>query len=380
MFCEVPAKEFRRLVKKQATHTPRSPNIPALGQLVVRAAGESVSLSVNDLEVACEVEVPARVFVAGRVTCHARRLKKIVAKLPKDGIYRLSGGRDEDSRPALQVEAGNTLFRVPGLEPHEVPEAPSGGEPEGACTVTGRDLKLWKRRIAKVAATDDSRPILNGVLLNYDGPSGTLTVVGTNGHRLVRWRGQADGWGEWQTILPRSFWKHTVRVLDDVAPVTVVATEGATYLDAPGVRFDVKPIEGPFPSTEALFNQSFDGLEIVADAERLSDVTDRLAPVASDQTERLVVTPRRNGGPEGALTLLAEDRPGEASGQARAEARIKGETFRFAVNASYLKDVLYALDAPSVRFKLAGPERGIHATPTQGNGYDALLMPLRLLD
>lgn len=382
MFAEVPAKTFRRLVKKQATHTPRSPKIPALGQLMVRAAGESVCLSVNDLEVACEVEVPARVFVAGETTCNARKLKKIVHKLPKEGVYRLSGGEDENGYPALQVEADGAMFQVPGLPLEEVPEAPDPeGEPLGAFQVSGRDLKLWKRRIATAASTEDSRPILNGVLVEYEEEGGKLSVVATNGHRLLRYRAEGvRGWGSFQAILPRAFWKHTVRVCEDGETFQLVAFEETVTLDSPTVRFDVQQIEGPYPEyRQVLPRLSEATLTVDLDAEELSETAERVGVAASDACSRLSVRPRANGRPDGSVVLAAESVDGPKA-QAQLDASVEGDPFRFGVNADYLGDCLYALDTETVRLRLASPERAIRLEGTERNGYDALLMPLRLLD
>lgn len=382
MFAEVPAKTFRRLVKKQATHTPRSSRIPALGQLRVRAAGESVCLAVNDLEVACEVEVPARVFVAGETTCDARKLKKIVHKLPKDGVYRVSGGEDEDGYPALQVEAGEAMFQVPGLPLEELPQSPgSGGGPVGGFEVSGRNLKLWKRRIAKAASTEEGRPILNGVLLEYEEEGGRLSVVATNGHRLLRYRAEGvRGWGTFQAILPRAFWRHTVRVCEDGESFQVVAFEDGVTLDSPTTRFDVKQIEGPYPEYRRILpDHSEESLTVQLDAEELSDTAEQIGVAASDACSRLTLRPRANGRPGGSVVLAAETVDGPKA-QAQLEASVDGDPFQFGVNADYLGDCLYALDAETVQLRLTSPERAIWLEGAERNGYDALLMPLKLRD
>lgn len=382
MFAEVPAKEFRRFVKKQATHTPRKAQLPVLRTLHVRAAGQRVRLTVNDLDVACEVEVPARVFVAGETTCDARKLKKIVHKLPKDGVYRISGGLDEAGLPALQVEADGTMFKVPGQRLEELPKAPEpGGPPLGTFEVSGRDLKLWKRRIAAAASTEDSRPILNGVLVEYDDEGGQLAVVATNGHRLLRYRADGvDGWGSFQAILPRAFWKHTVRVCEDRETFQFAAFPKTVTVDAPTVRFDVRQIEGPYPNYRQIIpSRSEATLTVDLDADGLSEMAERVGVAASDRTSRLTVHPRRNGSPSGSLVLSAQA-PDGPKAQAQLAAKVEGDPFRFGVNADYLGDCLYGLDAETVRLRLASPERAIMLEGVERNGYDALLMPLRLQD
>src|ERR1041385_4351277 len=176
-----------------AASVPAKTTLPVLANVLVEAGGDGLRLSATDLDIAVSTVVAASVDQEGSMTLPARKLVEIVKELPNAAI-RVTGSGEQRA----QIECGKAKFKLLGLSRDEFPAAPSV-KFEGGWKVAAKDLQKLIGHVAFAASTEESRPILNGVL--WELRSDRMRMVATNGHRLARMDVPASGQGGSQADL-----------------------------------------------------------------------------------------------------------------------------------------------------------------------------------
>ena len=161
-----------------ANAVPSKTTLPVLSNILVEAVEDGIRLSGTDLDIAVSTVVPAEVDAQGAVTLPARKLVEIVRELPSAAIRIAAAGEQR-----VNLECGRSRFKLLGIPRDEFPSFP-GVKFEGAWTVASGDLQKLIGHVAFAASTEESRPILNGVL--WELRKDQMRMVATNGHRLAR--------------------------------------------------------------------------------------------------------------------------------------------------------------------------------------------------
>ncbi|MBM4388929.1 MAG: DNA polymerase III subunit beta, partial [Deltaproteobacteria bacterium] len=167
---------LQALQKVQNVVAARS-TLPVLSNVMISAEKTGVTLTTTDLDVSMRCRTDAAVQKAGSTTLPVRRLSGIVRELPESDILMEVG---EDNIAAL--ECNSSYFKINGIASEEFPPMPN---PEGN-RVFEMDQGAFRemlRKTAYSASTDETRYMLNGVLLSFRG--GKLTMVATDGRRLA---------------------------------------------------------------------------------------------------------------------------------------------------------------------------------------------------
>jgi len=176
-----------------AASVPSKTTLPVLANILVEASKDGLRLSGTDLDIAVSTSVPASVDQEGAITLPAKKLADIVRELPSAAIRLTSTGEQRAT-----IECGRSKFRLLGLPREEFPAFPAV-KFDAAWRSRAGDIQKLISHVAFAASTEESRPILNGVL--WELRPERMRMVATNGHRLARMdvpvtagigRGQAD--------------------------------------------------------------------------------------------------------------------------------------------------------------------------------------------
>jgi DNA polymerase-3 subunit beta len=226
-------------------------------------------------------------------------------------------------------------------------------------------------------STEESRPILNGVLWQMR-PDASV-MVATNGHRLARIRvaGANDGAPEDDLIVPPKALSQVDRLFAGQKEVRVARTENHLGFRAGGTRVFTRIIEGPYPNYEQVIPKDNDKVARV-DTGQLSHSLRRMAVVASDQTHRVRLSFN------GPILRFAVETPDLGEASEDLEVDYRGEPLDIGFNANYLLEVLRYMPGEEIRMTFKGPERASTIEPAEQDeetgDYLCLVMPLRLLD
>src|SRR5688500_16912295 len=169
-----------------AATIPTRTTLPVLSNLMLEAEGDGVRVSGTDLDIAVSLKVPAEVEEAGALTVPARKLQELARELPEQPA-RVSTKGDR-----LELTCGRATFRLNGMPRDEFPTFPAG-DFTNSWKIDGRILHQLIHQTSFAVSTEESRPILNGVLWQLADED--MRMVATNGHRLARMRVPAQALG-----------------------------------------------------------------------------------------------------------------------------------------------------------------------------------------
>jgi DNA polymerase-3 subunit beta len=152
--------------------------MPILSNILLEAMDDQIILTATDLMVSMKVHTEAKVLEEGSITLPAKRFFQLVRELtaPQLEIHLVAP-------EIVQINSGSSHFKINGMSKEEFPlhvEITS----ESHIEIPMATLKDVLMKTAFAAAKDDSRQVLNGVLLQTDGP--LATFIGTDGKKLAK--------------------------------------------------------------------------------------------------------------------------------------------------------------------------------------------------
>lgn len=350
---------------------PARTTLPVLSNILIEAGTESVSMSGTDLDIAVIVSVPAEVEEEGALTVPAKKLQELARELPEHPV------RVQSKGDRFELSCGRASFRLNGMARDEFPTFPAV-DFGGAWKLNGQVLHDLIRQTSFAVSTEESRPILNGVLWQMEGES--MRMVATNGHRLARMSIPltSGAMPKEELIIPPKALQQVERLFGPADEVEVARSENHLGFRRDGTQVYTRLIEGPYPNYEQVIPKDNDKFA-VADRNMLTQALRRMAVVASDQTHRV-----RLAFSTGSLRFSVET-PDLGEAHEELEVDYEGESLEIGFNASYLLEVLKYMPTDDVRLTFKAPERAATIEPV-GSGdesppdYFCLVMPLRLLE
>ncbi|TFG54448.1 MAG: DNA polymerase III subunit beta [Gemmatimonadales bacterium] len=353
-----------------AASVPAKTTLPVLSNVLLEAGSNGLHLSGTDLDIAVSTTVAASVEDEGAITLPARKLVEIVRELPSASIRLATAGEQR-----VTIECGRSRFKLLGLPREEFPAFPAVDFSHG-WRASAKDLHKLITHVAFAASTEESRPILNGVL--WELRAERMRMVATNGHRLARMDIPVAGGGgeEADLIVPPKALEQIRRLFKPDDEVEIAKTENHLGFRSSSTQVFTRLIEGPYPNYEQVIPRENDKIA-TADKAALTAALRRMSIVASDQTHRV-----RLAFANGSCKLSVQT-PDLGEAQEEITITYDGSPLEIGFNASYFLEILKYIPTDEVRMTYKAPERAATCEPV---GWDdpasflALVMPLRLVD
>jgi DNA polymerase-3 subunit beta len=330
-----------------AASVPTKTTLPVLSNILLEASGDGIRLAGTDLDTAVSTAVPAEVDEEGAVTLPARKLVEIVRELPSAAIRVTTSGEQR-----INLECGRSRFKLLGIPKDEFPSFPPVSF-DRSWSVTSSDLQKLIHHVTFAASTEESRPILNGVLWEQRGDQ--MRMVATNGHRLA---------------------KMEIPVSGSDASEEISKSDNHLGFRSASTQVFTRLIEGPYPNYEQVIPRENDKAATI-DKEALAGALRRVGVVASDQTHRVRLSF------SGAMLKFSVSTPDLGEAQDEIAITYDGDALEIGFNANYLLEVLKYMPTDEVRFTFSAPERATTVEPVgwdDSASYVCLVMPLRLVD
>jgi DNA polymerase-3 subunit beta len=352
-----------------AATVPTKTTLPVLSNILVEAVSDGVRLSGTDLDIAVSTVVPAEVDTEGAVTVPAKKLVEIVRELPTAAIRVAAAGEQR-----VDLECGRSRFRLLGIPRDEFPNFPPVSF-DNSWTVTCSDLQKLINHVSFAASTEESRPILNGVLweLHQD----VMRMVATNGHRLARMDVPVSGSAESAPlIVPPKALEQVRKLFGPADEIEIARSDNHLGFRAGGTVIFTRLIEGPYPNYEQVIPKDNDR-SCAVENDSLAAALRRVGVVASDQTHRVRL--QFTGG----TLKLSVNTPDLGEAQDEIAVTFDGDPLEIGFNANYLLEILKFMPTDDVRLTFKAPERAATLEPVGWDdpaSYLCLVMPLRLVD
>lgn len=336
--------------------------VQVLAGIHLEAVAGRLTLAATDMEISLRASVAGEVTGEGAAVVPGRLLSELVRLLP-DATVSL-----EHEAPAavLTVTSGKHSSRLHTFSVEDFPRLPPVDVP--LHTVPSDALLATIEKVARAASRDESRPVLTGILVRFEGDR--LTMAATDSYRLaVKETTLGETGPELDAIIPARALQELVRIASGSDTIRLGVHENHVVFSAGDVWLTSRRIDGQFPSYRQLLPETF---EIELDVPRvpLVEVIRRAGVLAQRNA------PLRLRFTEGELRVRAQTQDvGEAEEALAVE--YGGEPLEIGFNPEFLREGLESISADTVTLRLINPLRpGLLSSPSESFWY--LIMPIRL--
>ena len=353
-----------------AASIPAKTTLPVLANILVETTERGIRLSGTDLDIAVSTEVAADVETPGAITVPAKKLQEIARELPPSPVRITASGEQR-----VSIECGRSRFKLLGLPKDEFPSFPSVRFDESWRVKSG-DLQKLIVHTSFAVSTEESRPILNGVL--WELRPERMRMVATNGHRLAKMELPIASTGapSGDLIVPPKALDQIRRLFPAEEELEIARGDNHLGFRSPFTAVFTRLIEGPYPNYEQVIPKENDKYAI-ADKTALTSALKRMSIIASDQTHRIRLA--FNAG----MLKFSVQTPDLGEAADELPIRFEGDPLDIGFNATYLLEILRYMPTEEVRLTFKAPERAATVEPEGWDDsakYLCLVMPLRLMD
>ena len=361
-FIVVKSKLLQALQDVQNVVNARS-TLPVLSNTLITADEKGIKLTTTDLDITVQSFIEADIEETGITTLPVRRLANIVRELPDGNI-----DFEVDENDVASLKCKSSFMRIIGMSKEEFPPVPS---PEGRFCyhLDQGEFREMLRKTLYAASTDETRHVLNGVLMSFK--EGKLTVVATDGRRLALVDKDVDFpvEAEQNIILPSKSVNELVHILGDSGDLMVYAQPNQIMFEFGGVLMSSKLINGEFPDYTKVIPSGCEH-RVMIEREQLITALRRVSLVTTDKSNSTKLTFLDN-----ILTIVTNT---PDVGEARETIPIKydGEEISIIFNPEYMISPLKTLTADEVAIELTdGLSPGVLKSDVP---FIYVLMPLRV--
>ena len=347
--------------------------LPVLANVLLKTEDSGLKLTATNLEIGINCWVPGKVAEQGEITVPAKLLTDLVASLPNQKIDLQLSPKDR----SLKVTCGGSRSSIKGIDADEFPVVAAIGEAP-ATSVDARMLREALSQVVFAAATDESRPILTGVLtrLSADG----MTLAAADNYRIAvrSLKLERPVSPEMVIVVPARSYAELMRILPDAestVEVTVTPNKSQVLFHVEGIDLVSRLIEGQFPNYEPVIPQSHSS-RAVLDREAFLAGARRASIFARDSANIVKI---ELGGDEsnGAGVSISAHAADVGDNADTLEASIEGSPTSIAFNARYLIEVLGNLAAEEAALELSGPLAPGVVRGVGKDDYVHVIMPVR---
>jgi len=336
--------------------------LPILANVLIKTSNNRLSISATNLDIAITHYIGAKVTEEGSITVPARLMQDFVSSLP-EGVIEL-----DLQETKLHVSTQQYKSVVNGIVADDFPVMPaiSSGN---TWKTAGSAFKKALQQVVFAASSDETRPVLTGVLLQTK--TGKLYMAATDSYRLAEKQLGANK-NDIHLLIPASAMQDLLRVLGDgEEEVQITHDEQQVLFQVGDVELVTRLVDGKYPDYKKLIPEKFETKATLKRTD-LVNVT-KVSSLFARESAGSVTIELNEESKQLSIRSVASQL-GENT--ATAEAKITG-TGSITLNSRYLLDALNALSSDEVVFGFNGKLEPTLLSDPAGDDYKHIIMPLK---
>jgi len=323
-----------------------------------------LELAATDMELSLRLTVEAEVEGQGAVVAPGRLLVDLARLLPDSEVVL----EHRPEQGVLEVTSGSAAYKLNTYSAEDFPKLPDAEGAQSFTVESGAFLDTVTK-VARAASRDESRPVLTGVLVHFEGSN--LVMAATDSYRMsVKVTELEESAGaELEAIVPARALTELSRIAQDATELRIGVQENHVIFGAGEVWLTTRRIDGQFPNHKQLIPETFEH-EIALPREEFLEVVRRAAVMAQRNS------PLRLRFAEGEVTISAQT---QDVGEAKESLPVpfSGEPLEIGFNPEFLRDGLESVETEEIALRLISPLRpGLLRSEEEDFSY--LIMPIRL--
>ncbi len=354
--------------------------LPVLSNILLQTDEGRLRLAATNLEIGVSCWIGARIDEEGSITVPARLLTEFVNSLPPDQIDMEVSQRTQ----TLNLKCARYEANIKGIDAGEFPDVPTAesiaDQSPSRLHLEADTLRQMIEQAVFAAATDESRPILTGVLAKFH--QGGLTLAAADGFRLAVTTADVgvDLDETSSVIIP-------ARALAELSRISAAEEEKIELLITPGrnqVLFHLSNtdlvsqlIEGSFPDYNQIVPKGHSTRTIVGATNLLKAV--KVAFLFARDAANIVrfgIVPGNDLTPGQMIVTATSTEFGDNVSEL--DASVEGEATEIAFNARYMIDALSVLGTAEVALETSTSSSPGVVRPVGGNDFLCVIMPMHI--
>ena len=348
--------------------------MPSLANVLLEAKKEGLDISATDLELGMRGLYKATVEEPGSVTFSARKLYEILKEI-KDQEIAMTVSSD----CLVTITTGRGEFKVVGLPSKDFPPLPAI-ERDGLIPLPGTGLLQLIRKTLFAVGDNDTRYVLNGLLVVVTGAGGTpmIRLVGTDGHRLAMAEQKlatdkkSSPEQEEKVIVPKKAAAEIRRLLEEDEDEPMIGfTKNMLIFRKSGLVLTSRLMEGNYPNYQQVIPKA-GNKQIAVNRDDLEGALRRVSVLSQNKTYAVKLTFSKK-----AITLFSSH-PDMGEANEEIPASFNGEEFSAGFNARYLLDVLSVLESETVVLNMEASLSPCLIREKDNALFQAVVMPVKV--
>lgn len=363
-------ENLKRAVDITSRFASTKAQLPILGNILISTKKSKIFISSTNLEISASVQIGAKIEEEGEISIPAKVITDLISNLPKETINL------ESEKEQLKVSTSGFSSTILGMDSTDFPKVPNSINEERSISFSKKELSESLNKVTFSTSTDETRPILTGVLFILD--KNSLSLVATDGFRLSK---------KIINIEKLSSEKKQV-----VIPKGILAEIGRGIFEGESILFELEEaekqvvfgledtvltsrlLEGDYPDFEKII-PSQSNIKVVLDKEELLRAVKLASIFAREAANVIKIKILKDS-----IKVFAES--GQAGSQeTKVDAKIEKEVnaeFEIAFNYRYLEDFLHSVTGEEVEMNYLNPTSAGVFKDTSDPNYLHLIMPVRI--
>jgi DNA polymerase-3 subunit beta len=344
--------------------------LPILANILLATDQGRLRLAATNLEVGITYWLEAEVLEEGEIT--------LQAKLFMDLVNSLAVGPIELSLPAdsstVNIKSPGSNANIKGIEASEFPIIPNADGGEQPIELEATLLKEMITQVIFAAASDDSRPVFTGILVEVGNEK--VTFAAADSFRLALRVASLPSQDEYSPILiPAKTLSELARILPSAGTVEMIMTPNRNQVLFHTEQMDLvsQLLEGSFPNVRAAIPKVH-ATRAVIETKEFAAAVKRVAPFANANIVVIHLEASENDGP-GTMTLVSNSED-VGDNTATVNVSTEGPVQEITLSVRYLSQVLAVLDCPEVALEVNSATSPAVIRPGDSTNYVYVIMPM----
>lgn len=337
---------------------------PVLECIKLNAKNDVLTLTAYDGEISIEKKIPAEVLEEGEVCVNGKFFSDFMGKISHEEVVISS---DEKG---MVIEYGESESFMQTLSAEDFPIFNGATISEdNYIEIKQASLKEIISKVVFCAATDESRPILKGVLLETKGD--LLTATALDGFRMACSYCETTGEGaQIKIVCPARTLTEISRMLDGDEVLKIYADKNRLSVSVQNTVITSRLYVGEFVRKENIYPVEFTTKVIVKRSELLQSV-ERASVLIRGDKNNLVVFDIKNG----KIVINANSDMGKVD--ETVSAQLNGKELKIAMNGKYIADALKALEEENAQLSFNSSVSPFTVENEEDKRHQYLVLPVR---
>ena len=337
---------------------------PALEGILIEAEKNKLKLYGYDMEICITTTIEAKVEQEGASVITAKLFSEIIRKLPEEEII-----INIDERNIVYIQSGKVDYKIIGMPASDYPEITTVNTAD-VINIEGETLASMIRQTIYAVSDKDIKPAHKGSLFEIENKK--LRIVSVGGYRLAIRTEDIEYDGEKTFIVPgKTLSEITKLINEEIKNVSITVSGKHIEFKIGNYSIISRLIEGEFMN----YKTSIPGVhatEIKVNTRKMINTIERMSLLLKEKMK----SPIRCMIDNGYIKTSCNTSLGQATDEI--EATIEGEDVEIGFNNKFLLDALRYSETDEIKLKLNGSLSPMVVTPTEGDSFLFLLLPMRL--